>query len=82
MVSDNGIFVAKKLILTPGMWMAKTFQQLNIPYRIQKNQVVWFDYSNEHTIPEKLPIFMCEYQPEKYLYGIPNFGHGVKIGLH
>jgi hypothetical protein len=29
-----------------------------------------------------LPIFLCEYKKNEHVYGIPDFGDGIKIGFH
>jgi sarcosine oxidase len=32
--------------------------------------------------PERLPIFLIEHEPERYYYGFPDFGDGVKVAIH
>lgn len=64
------------------MWVKNFTKDLKIPFQIQKNQLCWFN-CNYHYFPKnKFPIFICEYEHDKYFYGFPNFGNGIKVGLH
>jgi sarcosine oxidase len=81
--THSGIFAAARLVICAGPWIGELLPELSLPLAVERNAVYWFDPANgEQFSPEKLPIFIHEYEPGHTWYGFPNFGHGVKVALH
>jgi sarcosine oxidase len=80
----KGIFVGKKLLLTLGPWLGALTPGLNLPLRVERQVLFWFDAKDRPELfaPEHFPIFIWENEPGQYFYGFPDLGDGIKIAVH
>ena len=80
----QGDYRAHRLLLTAGAWTAPLLSGLRLPLRVTRQLVFWFDPAANaaNFEPDRFPVFLWEQQPDDVIYGIPNLGAGVKIGLH
>ena len=82
----------QKLIVTAGAWLNSLFPELNLPLSIRRQVLFWFADRNKstlasgssanHALGSSAPIFIWEYAPGELFYGIPDLGHGLKLGWH
>jgi sarcosine oxidase len=74
-------FVARQLVITAGPWASLLLRDLNLPLKIRRKILAWFDPLVSEPFREgTLPIFA--FAPN-FFYGFPNIrGKGVKVGLH
>jgi sarcosine oxidase len=88
----------QKLIVSAGAWLNTLFPELDLPLTIRRQVLFWFgdaaaspgaaaqphhrasDPGRFH--PRSMPVFIWEYQKNKLFYGIPDLGHGLKLGGH
>ena len=77
-------FAARRLLLASGAWTAELLQELALPLTIERQVLFWFEplRAPENFTPQKCPIFICEYEPGRFFYGLPDTGDGVKVACH
>ena len=76
-------YQAARAILAAGPWMPDLLPTLGLPLAVERAVQHWFRPSaREWCGPDRLPIFMIEYEPDRLLYGLPDTGRGVKIAKH
>ncbi len=81
--THSGTFAAARLVISAGPWINELLPELELPLRVERNAVYWFDpLKPDEFTPEKFPIFIHEYAPDCTWYGFANFGDGVKVALH
>jgi sarcosine oxidase len=74
---------AGRVILAAGPWMPDLLPRLGVPLAIERVVQHWFSPSERDlAVPDRLPVFIMEYAHERFLYGLPDVGRGVKIALH
>jgi sarcosine oxidase len=82
--TDHGEYRADRLILSAGAWTADFHEKLNLPLRVTRQVVYWFEPTRnpEHFRPDRFPVFVWHLPDDIAIYGFPNFGGGVKAGVH
>lgn len=74
---------ADRLVLTAGPWLRELVPSLGLPLVVERAVQYWFTPAQPEVCgPGRLPVFIIEYAPGRFLYGLPDVGHGVKIALH
>jgi sarcosine oxidase len=81
--TDCGTYSAKKLIVTAGAWLPRLFPELQPVLTIERQVLLWFEaLEPELFTPDRFPIHLWEYEPNKMFYGFPDLGEGVKVAFH
>ena len=81
--TDRAEYAAAKLVVTAGQWLAKLFPRLASVLTIERQVLLWFEaMDNSLFTPERCPIHLWEYEPDKMFYGFPDLGTGVKVAFH
>ena len=82
--SSQGLYSADQLILSAGPWMSELLRELKPSLSTDRQLLFWFDVaeSPEQYQPDQFPIFIWEYDKEKYIYGFPDLGDGLKVAKH
>ncbi len=83
-VTARGSYQVGRLVVAAGAWMAAELSGAELPLRVARQPLFWFDpvRDPELVTPERMPIFMWEWAPERYFYGFPDLGDGVKVATH
>jgi sarcosine oxidase len=83
-VSAQGTYAAGQLVLSAGSWLASLLPDLALPLTVERQPLYWFEAlrNAEDFTPERLPIHLWEHAPQRYLYGFPDLGDGVKVARH
>ena len=83
-ITASGAFTANKLLISAGAWLSTLVPENKLPLSVERQVLFWFEVSSPPEIfrPERLPIFLWEYEPHKFFYGFPDVGDGFKIALH
>jgi len=72
--------VADRLVICGGAWNEKLLRGL-VPLQTERQTPIWFASGGEKRFaPPKMPVFMMEEEKDVFYYGIPDVGHGVKVG--
>ena len=82
-VTDQGTFLAKRLIVCGGAWSGGLLPQINFPLNVIAKHQHWFQFQDERTtLQSDCPVFFFE-TDEGYFYGFPDIdGEGNKIAEH
>jgi len=80
--TSSGPVRCAALLLAAGAWTASLREAP--PLRLQPVRMVqhWFDAREADFDAKRLPVFLLEFEPERYLYGFPDVGTGVKAAFH
>ncbi len=78
---ENETVTASSLIITAGAWAGELLRSLQLPLRVKRKVLAWFDpLSPELFAPDRMPVFAFS---ENFAYGFPNMpGLGVKMAQH
>jgi sarcosine oxidase len=77
-------YTANRLLLSVGAWMTSLLPDRQLPLAVERQVMFWFEPRShaEQFQPKHCPIHIWEYEPDRFFYGFPNLGDGVKIALH
>lgn len=80
----HGAYHAGTLILCAGAWMRELLGIFRLPLWVERVVNSWFHptASTADFAPRHCPVFIWETDTDTHLYGLPDFGDGVKAGLH
>ncbi len=84
-VTPQGDYRAAHLLITAGAGISELTAELALPLAIERQVLLWFDPIShpEYFEPQRCPIYIAEHEPNRLIYGFPNFGEGgVKVGRH
>jgi monomeric sarcosine oxidase len=78
---QNETVTASSLIITAGAWAGELLRSLQLPLRVKRKVLAWFDpLSPELFTPDRLSVFAFS---ENFVYGFPSVpGLGVKMAEH
>jgi sarcosine oxidase len=85
--TTEGRYHADRLVLAAGGWTAQLVPDLALPLVVERQVLLWFDPEAPAKSPdpfaaERFPIYICEYAPDRAVYGLPRLASGVKAGVH
>lgn len=82
-VTNRGTFAAEKLVIAAGPWATSLLGELNLPLRVLRKHVYWFENRGEEARAEQgCPTYLFEL-PTGVFYGFPQCDPlGVKMGEH
>lgn len=82
-VTDNGKFTAKHLVITAGPWAGKMLSGLNLPLQVTRKPVMWFEVDNTEIYqPQSFPPFVIDCDIDHF-YGLPAVAlESLKLGIH
>ena len=81
-LTGNGRFTTKKLVLTAGAWLNELLPDLRLPLSIERQVLFWFEPDSNPEDFKQCPIHLWQYGPHSFFYGFPDLGDGVKVALH
>ena len=82
--SAGNVYQAEKLLLTAGSGMASLTPDLKLPLTVERQVLFWFEprARADRFRPESCPIHIWEYTADRFFYGFPDLGGGVKVAVH
>ena len=79
----KGHYRAGKLLVACGAWTTSLVPELGLPLVAQRQVQLWFEALDAGSFsPERLPIFIWEDEPDRFIYGFPDLGDGIKVARH
>lgn len=83
-VSDQATYRATRLVLCAGGWLGDLLPGLAMPLTIERQVNGWFRPRAHpaHFDPARCPVYIWDLGGDDVLYGFPDTGRGVKVGLH
>jgi sarcosine oxidase len=70
------------VVLSAGAWLSSELTRLDLPLQVARQTLFWFASDSSLTAPDRMPIFIWEWQPGRMFYGFPDLGDGVKLAIH
>jgi sarcosine oxidase len=85
--TSEGRYHADRLVLAVGGWTATLVPDLALPLVVERQVLLWLDpevpaASVDPFAAERFPIYICEYAPDRAVYGFPRLASGVKAAVH
>jgi len=79
-----GRFRARRLIISAGAWVGTLLPGMRLPFRIERQVLHWFEPVGDVDPfkPERCPIHLWQFDGERFFYGFPDMGAGVKAAFH
>lgn len=75
---------AGALVLAAGPWMTSDLCRTTLPLTVARQVMFWYDTGADRAAlaPGRMPVFIWEWSPGRYVYGFPDLGDGVKLAVH
>jgi sarcosine oxidase len=75
---------ARSVIVAAGAWARELLADLNPPLTVERQVVFWFDPLREPAgfSASRCPIHLWQLDDERFFYGFPDLGEGVKVARH
>lgn len=83
--TEGAIYHSKQLIISAGLYATDLIKDMNLPLKIQKNTVVWFEniVDPDNYSLKNFPCFLADSSNGLSFYGFPDaVNTGVKVGIH
>jgi sarcosine oxidase len=82
--SAGGTYRAQRLILSAGPWMPSLLGALGRPLRVERQLFHWFEAARNAEMfrPDRCPVAVWEYAPDRIFATQPDTGDGLKAGIH
>jgi sarcosine oxidase len=60
------------------------FEKCTLPLSVERQVLFWFQPLShpERFQPQACPIYIWEYEPNRFFYGFPDLGDGMKLAFH
>lgn len=80
--TPSGRYRGGRLLVAAGAWIPELLPQLPLQVERQVMHLFRPGSGSSDLAPGCLPIFLCAEDDGALWYGLPDFGHGVKVALH
>jgi sarcosine oxidase len=82
--SARGTYRARRLILSAGAWMPALLGALGRPLQVERQLFHWFAPARRPELfgPDRCPVAVWEYAPDRIFATQPDVGDGLKAGIH
>lgn len=82
--ADRSSYTARHLVLSPGAWMNSLLSEPRLPLTVERQVLFWFKPAARAEMfhPDRFSIFIRQYARERFFYGFPDLGDGVKVAFH
>jgi len=82
--TDQGQYQARRLIVTAGAYVQDLFPAFKLPLQCTRQVLHWFAPLREARDfgPERLPVYLWQFDGHRMFYGFPDTGEGVKVAIH
>lgn len=82
--TDSDFYTGNHLVLSPGAWMTSLLPAQHLPLTVERQVLFWFRPAAHLELfqPDRLPIFIRQYAHDRFFYGFPDLGDGVKVAFH
>ena len=73
-----------RLIVSAGAWISRLFPDLTLPFQVERQILFWFEPRAHADLfaPSRCPIHLWQFDGERFFYGFPEEGDGVKVARH
>jgi sarcosine oxidase len=80
----QGTYHASFLVIAAGAWARDLLPDLDLPLKVTRQVLFWFEVARNPELfaPNRMPIALMEFKPDRFFYSFPDFGDGVKVAVH
>ena len=82
--TTGGEYRAAQLVIAGGAWVPQLVPELAGTLAVERQPVHWFvpgSYAEDYSAA-RCPVTLWEYAPDRNFYTLPDFGDGMKAGVH
>jgi sarcosine oxidase len=84
--TSNGTIAATQVVMAAGAWTNGLLESLGVslPLTVERQTMHWLSPAGDRDLlrPERFPIALIEYEPNRFFYALPDVGDGVKAAIH
>ena len=81
--TSGGLYHAEQLVLSAGAWMPRLVPELAPSLTVVRQPIHWFEPTQpDEYSSAKCPVTLWEFGGGHFFYTLPDFGDGVKAGVH
>jgi sarcosine oxidase len=82
--TSRATYRAQRAIVSAGAWARELLADLDPPLSVERQVVYWFDPLREieRFSALRCPIHLWQFDEQRFFYGFPDLGEGVKVALH
>jgi len=74
---------ARRVVIAAGPWVGHLLPRVRLPVSIERAVQFWFAPADPAPFrPDRLPVFIVEWERNRFFYGLPDQGRGVKLAEH
>jgi sarcosine oxidase len=74
---------ARVAVYAAGGWLPALLPDLALPLTIERAVQYWFQpAADDRFAPSRFPVFLLETPDDRFLYGLPDQGNGLKLAEH
>ena len=79
-----GRYRARQLVISAGAWVGSLLPGTRLPLRIERQVLHWFEPEGDSDSfgPTRCPIHLWQFDRDRFFYGFPDKGAGVKLAFH
>jgi len=79
-----GRYRARQLIISAGAWVHGLLPGMRLPFHVERQVLLWFEPNHDADAftPQRCPIHLWQFDGDRYFYGFPDMGAGVKLAFH
>ena len=83
-VTDRGSCHAGQLIISAGAWVGSLLPGVPLPFSVERQVLHWFEPARDAELlaAERCPVHLWQFDGERFFYGFPSSGAGVKLAFH
>jgi sarcosine oxidase len=83
-LTAQGHYRAKQLIVSAGAWVNSLLPDAPLPVHVERQVLHWFVPARDADAfgPARCPIHLWQFDGERFFYGFPDLGAGVKLAFH
>jgi len=80
----RGRYRTRQLVVSAGAWVAALLPELRLPFRVERQLLHWFEPAADAGAfaPQRCPVHLWQFDGDRFLYGLPDMGRGVKLAFH
>jgi len=82
--TPRATYYANRLVLTVGAWTRELLPDLELPLVVERQVMLWFRPVRNPVAftPARFPVFIWEYDTDRFWFGLPDIGDGLKLAVH
>src|SRR5262249_8238828 len=83
-VTTKAEYSAAHLVLCARSWMRNLTSESQLPLTVERQVLFWFNPKSSPALfyPEQCPIHLWQFDGQRFFYGFPDTGDGIKVACH